>query len=252
MSEEQKQNQQPIQPPKNSKWKAMLGKKWTFPVIYMGAAALILAFIMWFQDSRDYNMDPNLMQPGIDLSEEPAERPDAQTVDATATNDQEAKPVTQTEQKALSWPVAEETEVVIVMDFYNDEATEDVKAAAMIQYEDTFYPHSGVDMAKKDGTAFEVISALDGKVIRAEKDPMTGYTVEIEHENGLQTVYQSLEDLKVKVGDEVKKGDGLGQSGRNLFEKELGIHLHFEVKEEGQSVSPDKYLSQADTEKQAQ
>jgi len=245
MNGEQKQ---PIQPPK-SKWKAFFSKKWTFPVIYMGAAALILALIMWYQDTRDYAVDPKSLQPEVSMGDQQQSATDAV---GTATDTPEAMPVNQTEEKGLAWPVAEGTDVEVVMNFYDDKASEDVKAAAIIQYEDSFWPHTGMDLAKKDGTPFDVTAALSGEVVKAEKDPMTGYIVEIEHENGLNTVYQSLEDIKVAAGDKVEQGTVLGKAGRNLFEKDLGVHLHFEVKEDGQSVSPDKFLGQEETQKQPQ
>lgn len=248
---EDKNQKQPIQPPRKSKWKSLLGKKWTYPVIYIGAAALILAFILWFQDSRDYSVDPEFAQSELNGGEEQTE---AEPVNAPGeTDEQEARPVNQTEQVTLALPVSEESETIIVMDFYDEEAEDDVKAAAMVQYEDSFYPHTGIDFAREDGSPFDVIAALDGEITRAEQDPMTGFTVEIEHADGLVTVYQSLEDLEVKVGDQVKQGDRLGQAGRNLFEKERGAHLHFEVRENGESVSPTEYFNQSEEEeKQAQ
>lgn len=236
MNGEQKQ---PIQPPTNSKWRAFFSKKWTFPVLYMGAAALILAFIMWYQETRDYTLDPASLGPDVSMEEKTTEEPTQ-----TATTKPEAVPV-QSEAKGMVWPVAEGTDVDVVMNFYDEKATDDVKAAALIQYEDSFWPHTGIDIAKKDGSNFDATAALPGKVTKAEKDPMVGYIVEIEHENGIQTIYQSLEDIQVAVGDEVQQGEVLGKAGRNLFEKKLGVHLHFEVKENGQSVSPDKFLSQA-------
>lgn len=244
MNGEQKQ---PIQPPTKSKWQAFFSKKWTFPVLYMGAAALILAFIMWYQETRDYTLDPASLGPDVTIGEDKMTEEPTQT----ATTTPEAVPV-QSEAKGMVWPVAEGTDVDVVMNFYDEKAADDVKAAALIQYEDSFWPHTGIDIAKKDGSSFDATAALPGKVTKAEKDPMVGYIVEIEHENGIHTIYQSLEDIQVAVGDEVEQGEVLGKAGRNLFEKKLGIHLHFEVKENGQSVSPDQFLSQANEESEAE
>ena len=237
------EQKQPIQPPTQSKWKAFFSKKWTFPVIYMGAAALILALIMWYQDTRDYAIEPQDLNPEISMGEEKTDPVGtaATTPDAVAVN---------AGQEAMSWPVNEEEEVEVVMNFYDEEAADDVKAAALIQYEDSFWPHTGIDLAKKDGETFDVTAALSGKVTKAEKDPMVGFIVELEHANGVTTIYQSVQDVQVAVGDEVEQGDLIGKAGRNLFEKDLGVHVHFEVKENGVSVSPDKFLSQNNTEAQ--
>lgn len=243
MNGEQKQ---PIQLPTKSKWKAFFSKKWTFPVIYMGAAALILALIMWYQDTREHNLTKDNLMPEVSMGEDQQNQPEAVGSPATAP---EAVPVNQHEQ-AMSWPVAENTDVQVVMNFYDEAASDEVKAAALIQYEDSFWPHTGIDLKSKNGEAFDVTAALPGKVVKAEKDAMVGYLVEIEHANGISTVYQSLENLVVGVGDEVEQGTVLGRAGRNLFEKDLGVHLHFEVKENGQTVSPDKFLSQKKNEAQ--
>jgi stage II sporulation protein Q len=112
----------------------------------------------------------------------------------------------------------------------------------LVKYANTFWPHSGIDYARKDGKSFDVIAALSGKVIRVEQNPLVGQEVEIQHENGLITVYQSLTDIRVKVGQEVKQGDVIAQAGRNNFEKEAGVHLHFEVRKGNQTVQPELYL----------
>jgi stage II sporulation protein Q len=76
----------------------------------------------------------------------------------------------------------------------------------------------------------------------AEQTPTNGYEVQIDHGNGLVTVYQSLDDLKVKEGDEVKQGDVLAMAGRSEMEQSEGIHVHFEVRSNGQSVDPNSLI----------
>ncbi|UTW68323.1 M23 family metallopeptidase [Anaerobacillus sp. HL2] len=41
--------------------------------------------------------------------------------------------------------------------------------------------------------------------------------------------------LKVKVeeGQSVKQGDTIGQAGRNLYNKDAGVHVHFEIRHDG-------------------
>ncbi|HJV45983.1 MAG TPA: M23 family metallopeptidase [Bacillota bacterium] len=239
MSEEQKQ---PIQPPKSS-GKGFFSKKWTFPVMYMGAAALILAFIVWYQDSQNLSFEKKDLMPEVSKGQSQVTTNNtaspAPIQEAVAVNGQNT---------VLAWPAATEANVNMIMHYYDDNAADDVKAAALVKYEDSYWPHTGIDLATKDSKVFDIKAAGAGKVTKAEKDPMVGNIVEIEHAGGLTTIYQSLDDLKVKVGDEVKQGDVLGKAGRNLFEKSVGAHLHFEVKENGKSVSPEKYFNQ----KQAQ
>jgi len=241
MKEEQKN---PVQGPKS---KGIFTKKWTFPVMYMGAAALILALIMWYQDSSQLSTGQEDAVPQVSMDQQQEQ---TEPADLAATQP-EAVPVNQT-LEWMAWPIQENSNVKVVTKFYDDEAADDVKASAMVQYEDTYYPHTGIDLGSEDGkTAFDVLAAGDGKVTKVEKDPMVGYIVEIEHANGITSIYQSVEDLQVAENDEVKQGDILAKAGRNLFEKDLGIHLHFEVKENGQSVAPEKFLAQKE-EKKAQ
>jgi stage II sporulation protein Q len=242
MKEEQKQ---PIQLPK-SKWKAFFSKKWTFPVIYMGAAALILASIMWYQGSRDFTLGKNELGPNVSLGDQQAAPKTQNTVNPEQTP--AAVPVASKEEKMIT-PVAKDSEAKVVMNFYDEKANDKAKAAALIQYEDSYWPHTGVDFARKDAKTFDVVAALSGKVTKTQKDPMVGNLVEIQGANGITTVYESMEDVRVAVGDEVKQGDVLGKAGLNLFEKKLGSHVHFEVRENGQSVSPSKYLN--DSQKEA-
>lgn len=241
--EERKQSQQP-QPEKSkmkpSGWKTFFSKKWIFPAIYMGAAALILALIMWYQNPQDYSIPKDELNPDVTSAEDGA---------PLAYEDQEAVPVNQ-QAEQMKWPFADDVQADVIMNFYDEEASNDVKAAALVKYEDSYWPHQGVDFAIQDDKPFEVKTVLSGKVVRAEKDPLMGFIVEIEHANHLTTLYQSLSDSRVSTGDEVKQGDTIGMAGRNLFEKDAGVHLHFEVRQDGVPVLPDKYLQSKSLDKE--
>ena len=67
--------------------------------------------------------------------------------------------------------------------------------------------------------------------------------IEIEHKNGLVSVYQSLSEVSVKKGDIVTSGQIIGKSGTNELDKEIGNHLHFELYKDSQSVDPIKYIN---------
>ncbi|MBO8171989.1 MAG: M23 family metallopeptidase [Bacillaceae bacterium] len=251
MSEEQKHSKNSQSEPKASqhklklsRWKAFFRKKWTFPAIYMGVAALILALIMWYQDPGDFVIPNDEVNP--DVTYENTGENGSQAAGEMAETP-EAVPVNQSGEK-MEWPFKEDINADVVMNFYNENASDDIKAASLVKYEDSYWPHQGIDFALPDDKSFEVTAALSGKVVRAEKDPLMGFVVEIEHDNGLTTLYQSLANSSVSVGDEVKKGQVIGMAGRNLFEKEAGVHLHFEVRQDGKPVSPDKYLSTQKTD----
>lgn len=102
--------------------------------------------------------------------------------------------------------------------------------------------HLGIDF-KANKT--EVVKAsADGIVKSIKNDPRYGLTIVIEHDNGFESVYASLLSSEfVTVGEEVKKGDSIGTVGNTAtFEIADETHLHFEIKQNGQSVDPSIYL----------
>ena len=57
-------------------------------------------------------------------------------------------------------------------------------------------------------------------------------------------IYQSLDDIKVEKGDQVKQGDVIGKAGNNVYQSTLKKHLHFIVSIDDKTVNPDKYFNQ--------
>jgi murein DD-endopeptidase MepM/ murein hydrolase activator NlpD len=99
--------------------------------------------------------------------------------------------------------------------------------------------HEGVDFAAETGTPIN--AAASGKVITAEVHPAYGKTVEIDHGNGLVTRYAHASELLVAEGDLVVRGQRIakvGSTGRST-----GPHLHFEVRLNGASQNPARFLA---------
>lgn len=103
--------------------------------------------------------------------------------------------------------------------------------------------HMAIDFFAPEGT--DVVAVYDGRVESVTNSLLHGYTVTIDHGNGLKTVYNSLADGDlVSEGQVVKAGDVIGQvSVTNRQEYKSGAHLHFEVFEKGESIDPAKYLN---------
>ena len=102
--------------------------------------------------------------------------------------------------------------------------------------------HTATDFYASEGE--NVYAVYDGVVVGVENSLLTGYSVTIDHGEGLKTVYNSLsEDVLVTVGESVNQGDVIGAvSTTNRQEYKSGAHLHFEVHENGVSVDPATYL----------
>ena len=122
---------------------------------------------------------------------------------------------------------------------YKGEATEQEKSITV--YENTYIQNTGIDYISTN--TFDVVSVLDGTVVTVKEDELLGKIIEVKHDNGLITSYQSLSEITVQKNDKIKQGQVIGKSGTNKLDKEIGNHLHFEIYENGSSVNPINYLN---------
>jgi murein DD-endopeptidase MepM/ murein hydrolase activator NlpD len=99
-------------------------------------------------------------------------------------------------------------------------------------------PHEGIDISAWPGTP--VVATADGQVTYAGYRPGYGWTVEIDHANGYKTRYaHNQRNLKVKVGDRVRRGDSIALVGSSGLAK--GPHVHYEVLKDGRAVNPESH-----------
>lgn len=131
------------------------------------------------------------------------------------------------------------TDVSATIPYYNIDGTNDEQAAALIYYEGIYMQNTGVLYTSNN--TFDVVSILDGTVKNIKEDSLMGNIVEIEHTNNLTTVYQSLGEVKVKVGDKVKQGDIIATSGQNKIATDTSNALHFEVFYKGEVFNPEEF-----------
>lgn len=100
--------------------------------------------------------------------------------------------------------------------------------------------HTGLDMASGYGTPF--MAAHAGTVILARYNGGLGYNVQIDHGNGIVTVYGHSSRLLVKEGQHVEAGQVIALIGDTGYS--FGNHLHFEVRINGVAVDPIPWLLQ--------
>ncbi len=98
--------------------------------------------------------------------------------------------------------------------------------------------HAGVDIGSPDGTP--VHAPADGRVVKAGMGNGYGREIEIDHGNGIITVYGHLQGYNVVEGQSVVKGEVIGFVGHSG--RTTGSHLHYEVRIRGSAVNPHKYL----------
>jgi len=210
-----------------SKFQQFFRKKWVFPAIYLVSAAVILTAVLWYQAIRNNDANDLSTDDGADVSY----------------NEDQSVEVNQSVEN-FKMPAIDPDAVKVVTNFYDFNASEKEQETALVFHNNTYHPNQGIDIASNDGKAFEVIASLSGTVAKAEKDSLLGYVVEIEHENGVKTIYQSLADTKVQAGDKVEQGEIIGQAGKSQFNKDAGVHVHFEIRKDGKAYNPLNYMDE--------
>ncbi len=99
--------------------------------------------------------------------------------------------------------------------------------------------HPYIDVAAEKNSV--VSSVLDGTVISAGWTDDFGYTIQIQHDNNIISVYKHNEKLLKKIGDKVSAGTPIALVG-NTGKVSTGSHLHFELWHKGEPIDPAKYI----------
>lgn len=159
---------------------------------------------------------------------------------------EEQVPVVNTEIKIVR-PYTD-ADVKIVKNFYDYKSESEEQEKSLIYYEGTYMQSSGIAYSK--GDSFDVVAIYDGKVKEIKEDAMLGNVVTIEHENGINSIYQSISDIKVKEGDNVSIGQLIGKSSTSNISSDLGNHLYFELVINGACVNPENYYDKTINELQ--
>ena len=99
--------------------------------------------------------------------------------------------------------------------------------------------HNGIDLA---ANYENVYSVLDGIVTETGWDNNGGGNyLKIKHFDRFETAYLHLSEIYYRVGEFVKAGLIIAKSGNSG--NSTGPHLHFSVKEFGQSINPSHFLN---------
>lgn len=193
-------------------------KDWVIPTL--GIIVLIGALILYYILGRVLNYD---------LVPE-----DTYVTDALIDNTIE---VQQEIESSISKPYNSQ-DVKISKYFYLEEDEESKQQQSLIRYENIYMPNTGI--LYSSSKEFDIISILDGKVTSVKEDEILGNIVEIEHSNNIVSIYQSIKDVQVKIGDQVKQGDVIAKSGSNKLENEQDNCLHFELYKDGTLINPEE------------
>lgn len=180
-------------------------------------------------------------------SQEEPQAPVIQTMEPEEVEDQTV-PAPQEETETAA-PVLDDTPVVAAPPSLIVTPVEGETVAAFsadeLQYDATmgdWRTHDGIDIQAPEGT--QVLAAEAGTVQSVYEDNLMGTVVVIDHGDGVQTLYASLQpDPAVETGDSVTAGQVIGTVGSTAAaEADRGAHLHFSVTQNGEPTDPEAYL----------
>jgi murein DD-endopeptidase MepM/ murein hydrolase activator NlpD len=97
--------------------------------------------------------------------------------------------------------------------------------------------HAGMDFTANIGTP--VYATGNGRVVHVDWKQGYGKCIIVEHGFGYQTLYAHLNAYKVRLGQQVSRGQQIGEVGNTG--KSTGPHLHYEVHVQGKPDNPAKY-----------
>lgn len=201
-------------------------KTWLWPTIYVGFALLFVGMI-W-----GYNA---FIGPDSEVA-------DSNSLTENAGDPEKVAVTSQNETMKFPFDEAMLDQMTIFQDFYDPEASVESQENSLLVFNQTYETNDGVTISIA-GEPFEVKAALSGTVKEVNADPFLGDEIVLEHENGLLTRYRSVVEIQVKAGDIVQQGQALATTAANDFNPTAGVHLQFEVYENGEAVNPRTFLA---------
>jgi len=133
----------------------------------------------------------------------------------------------------------DDPKATISIHFYNKEDDESKQQASLIYYENTYLPNTGVLYTSED--SFEVKTVFDGKVTEILDDEFFGKYVVVEHTSNIRTYYYGLDEIEVKVGEELTTGTILGISKINEILNNKKSFL-LEVYHNNELINPETFI----------
>lgn len=110
-----------------------------------------------------------------------------------------------------------------------------------------YRPHLGIDYAARSGS--RIVASSSGKVVYRGWKGGYGRTIEVQHANGLKTLYAHMRSFGkgIKRGTYVKQGRTIGYVGTSG--NSTGPHLHFGLYKNGRAVNPARYVQKQTVKK---
>ncbi|AXI01149.1 M23 family peptidase [Sporosarcina sp. PTS2304] len=218
-------NMREEKPKAPSQEKKKMKNGWFWPAIYTSVALLFIGMVWGYSA----------------LTTEDAAPSEVAKIDQPKENDTvETNAIKET----LKYPFHEDQvdQVAILQEFYDPEADETVREKALLVFKQSYVTSTGLSLSM-EGEPFEVVAAMSGTVDKVIVDSFKGTEIRLKHADGKTTVYGSLTGVLVKEGDQVQQGQVLATTTQNEWNPEAGVHLQFEIRQDGVAVNPHDYLA---------
>lgn len=156
-----------------------------------------------------------------------------QAVVSVVTPNPTATPQPTPEPKKYVWPVSGE----IINGFADDEL---IWCNALSQWQ----THPAIDIAGKIGES--VVACGDGVIKDTYDDPLWGNIIEIDHGEGLVSVYSNLTTINlVEEGQNISCGETISAIGQSApVEEDMAAHLHFALLKNGEAIDFSVFMAE--------
>ena len=135
-------------------------------------------------------------------------------------------------------PFDDET-VKVSIPYYNPNDEDKKQQESLIYYENIYMQNTGIMYTSEN--EFNVMCVLDGTVKNIKDDEIMGKIIEIEHNPNTITIYQSVDNINVSVGQKLTQGQIIAQASNNpIIDSNLKA-LHFEVYRNGELINPEDF-----------
>ena len=198
-------------------------KKFVLPTLYLMILGIMAASITF--------LSKNLLDTTVEEDE-------YYNYSMSVFNDEE-EPTTETgetpEDVKVSQPYTSD-KVSIAKEYYDTTGSTETQEKALIYYGGTYMPNTGI--LYESDEAFDVVAIMDGTVKDIKEDELLGTVMTIENSSKWTTIYYTLGETKVSVGDTVTQNEVIATSGTSSLETAKQNTLLFETYVDGILTNP--------------
>ncbi|MGM9969869.1 MAG: peptidoglycan DD-metalloendopeptidase family protein [Anaeroplasma sp.] len=200
-------------------------------LIFIGVVALVFIAVITVA-SIAINSNVPVSNNPVDTSDESSEPSNTNVV----TPDPTTPPV------ALKFLLPISGEYEIVRTYFDSSLSSEELVSAIIDTGSKIITSTGISYAKKDNSVFSVLAIYDGEVVSIEEDELSGAKITIKHSDDIISIYSSLSDVKVSVGDSISQGTTLGNASASIDDAAAGVHVYLQIKVNNSYVNPNTII----------